>query len=278
MPTAVDMLWTDIAAIALKVGETMGTLHDRQRLVLDYVVSHGEATIEELASKFDISTMTVYRDTAELEESGLLIRRKGVVRAASSSLTESAAAIRIAKNRSTKDAICLLASEYIRPGMSVCFDDSTTNIQLLPHLQGKEPCTVITNAEFVASTVRKTHSLSLILTGGTFISWAEAYTGILAERALEDLRPDICFMSATAIDNSFCYHPEQSFASIKRQMMDVSTKNILLVDSSKYARTALYRVCAVSDFDVIIVDDAMPTAFTDHVLESGAEVRIAKVR
>ena len=66
----------------------MGTLHDRQRLVLDYVVSHGEATIEELASKFEISTMTVYRDTAELEESGLLIRRKGVVRAASSSLTE----------------------------------------------------------------------------------------------------------------------------------------------------------------------------------------------
>lgn len=253
----------------------MSSLHDRRRLILNHILSNGEATIEELANSFNISTMTVYRDAAELEESGLVVRRKGVIRAANSSLTESAAAIRIVKHKPTKQALCSLAAEYIKPGMSVCFDDSTTNLQIIPYLEGREPCTVITNAEFIASAVRKVPSVTLILTGGVYVEWAEAYVGLVAEGALQALRPDACLMSATAVDNSYCYHPEERFASIKRQMMNASTYNILLVDSSKYSRTALYRVSELSDFDVIIVDDSMPQQFVDHVRDSGTDVHIA---
>lgn len=253
----------------------MNSMHDRRRLILDHVLSTGEATIEELSKKFDISTMTVYRDTAELEEAGLLTRKKGIIRAASSSLSESAATIRVAKNLTAKQALCAIASEYIHPGMSVCFDDSTTNMHLIPYLQGKEPCTVITNAEFLAATVRAAPSLNLILTGGTFVSWAEAYIGIVAEAALQNVRPDVCIMSATALDTSSCYHPEEGFASIKQQMMAVSSKNILLVDSSKFQRTALFRVCDIADFDVIITDGQMPSEFLGSARDSGAEVRVA---
>lgn len=253
----------------------MSTPEQRRRNIVEYVVHHGETSVEDLAAELDVSSMTVYRDVAQLERQGLVLRRKGEVRAADSSLSESAASIRKSKNQNVKLDLAAVAQTFIHPGMSICLDDSTTNLSVLAGVQDFLPCTIITNAQFIANEVRSVKDLSLILVGGLYESWADAYTGLVTETALSSLRADLCIMSATSVSTDACFHPSQEFARVKQRMLSISQRKLLLVDSSKFARSALYRVGPISDFDLVIVDSSMPAEFCEAVVDAGCELIVA---
>lgn len=46
--------------------------------------------------------------------------------------------------------------------------------------------------------------------------------------------------------------------SVKRAMLDSAARNVLLIDHTKLARTALHRVAPLSRFDLVLVDDGAP--------------------
>ena len=62
---------------------------ERQRVLIDYVLRLGSARIDELASHFGVSRMTVHRDLTALEEQGVVRRVHGGVTVRSSNLVES---------------------------------------------------------------------------------------------------------------------------------------------------------------------------------------------
>ena len=244
----------------------------RRQQIVATLVKFGEATVEDLAKDLDVSTMTIYRDVAELEASGLVTRRRGMIRAADSSLVESAAAIRIPSNTEAKTSLAKAVASYLRPGLSICLDDSTTNLAVLPYLEELQPATVITNAEFIAKEVRAQRDTQLILTGGTYETWADAYTGLIAQSSLASVRADICVMSATAVDLDHHYHPSQAMAQVKRAMLESSRFCILAIDSSKLERSGLFKVGDLTDFDVIVADARLPKEYTDALIDAGHTV------
>src|SRR5690606_4600501 len=61
----------------------------RQRAITEAVMAAGSIRIDELAERFEISTMTVHRDLDELEARGLLRKTRGVATALSTALVES---------------------------------------------------------------------------------------------------------------------------------------------------------------------------------------------
>ncbi|WP_394262534.1 DeoR/GlpR family DNA-binding transcription regulator [Trueperella sp.] len=244
----------------------------RRQQIVATLVKFGETTVEDLAKELDVSSMTIYRDVAELEASSLVTRRRGMIRATDSSLVESAAAIRIASNSEVKDSLAEAVAGYLRPGLSICLDDSTTNLALLSYLEDLQPATVITNAEFIAKEVRAQHETNLILTGGTYETWADAYTGLVAELGLASVRADVCVMSATAVDLKHHFHPSQAMARVKRAMLASSRFCILAIDASKLERSGLFKVGDLSDFDVIVVDSRLPDDFVSQLEEDGRTV------
>lgn len=249
----------------------------RRRKIMDYVVRDGATHVEKLAELLGVSVMTVYRDVAELERSQLVSRRRGEVMAAESSLTEAASRLRMNINEDVKRALAAAAREYVERGQSLMVDDSSTTLPLISDLSGLTPITVITNAEFVAKRIREQDGVRLLLIGGEYESWADSYFGNLAEAAISQLQVDVCMMSTTAVTSTHCYHPNENVARVKRAMLAASRKKILLVDSSKFNRSALYKVSPVTSFDVVITDSKTPVNVVEELRDQGLEVRVVEV-
>lgn len=246
----------------------------RRRAIMDHVVQAGAASVEELAQLLGVSTMTIYRDTAELEQAELLSRKRGIISAAESSLTEASSHLRMSVNEELKQKLAHKAVEHLRRGQSLMLDDSSSTLPLIPLLPNYRPITLITNAEFVAKRVRHLDGVKLLLTGGEYECWADAYFGDLAEMTISRLRVDTCIMSTTALTATHCYHPNERVARLKRQMLEVSREKILLVDSSKFSKSALHQVCANREFDLVITDSHTPETALEALETAGVEVEI----
>ncbi|MDO4666158.1 MAG: DeoR/GlpR family DNA-binding transcription regulator [Actinomycetaceae bacterium] len=244
----------------------------RQRFIMDLLVRDGATHVDNLAHLLRVSAMTIYRDVAELERSQLVVRHRGEVRAASSSLTEAAARVRISTNEQTKAKLAAKVRTFLARGQSVLVDDSSSNLALLDDLEEFAPITIITNAEFIATKVRHREGVRLILVGGEYEAWADSYFGHCAETVINQLKADLCVMSATALTPTYCYHPNQDVARVKRAMIANSTKKILVVDSSKFRRSALHKVGPVTDFDIVITDENTPAAIATAIEEQGVTV------
>ena len=254
---------------------TKSTPASRQQLILQQVARGGSARVEELAAKLGVSEMTVYRDIAELEKSGLVQLDRKEITAVESSLIEASARLRIATNAPVKSKFARLSQKFLRSGMSLALDDSSTNLPLVENLESLAPLTVITNAEFLAQRVREQKGVRLILLGGTYETWADAYFGDLTELAVSQLNIDVCIMSATAISHGYCFHPDQQVAKFKRALLAASRRKILVADSSKFRRSALFKVGPLSDFDTAIIDGDTPDWAHPELKESGLEVLVA---
>ncbi len=254
---------------------TKSTPASRQQLILQQVARGGSARVEELANKLSVSEMTVYRDVAELEKIGLVQLNRKEITAVESSILEASARLRIATNGPIKSGIARISRKFLRSGMSLALDDSSTNLPLVESLESLAPLTVITNAEFLAQRVRELKGIRLILLGGTYETWADAYFGDLTELTVSQLNIDVCIMSATAINHGYCFHPDQQVAKFKRAMLAASRHKILVADSSKFRRSALFKVGPLSDFDTAIIDSSTGKRSRSELADSGLKILTA---
>lgn len=247
----------------------------RMGAILEYLLAHSPATVDDLTEQFGVSAMTIYRDIANLEADSLVVRNHGEVSAAASTLVESSARLRTIANVALKQKLATAALQRIHRGDSVILDDSTTNLQLFPQLGELAPLTVITNARFIARQVVSEPQLRLHSTGGDYADWADSYFGPLTVQAVSSMRADLCIMSSSAVHDGYCYHPDATVAQTKRAMLKAADRSILLVDHTKFARTALHRVGPLEDFDTIITDSLTPVEILDDLRRRQLDVVVA---
>lgn len=246
----------------------------RRRKILSVVTAEGSCHVENLAQMLGVSTMTVYRDVADLEHLQLVKLKRGEVLAAESSLSEAAAQVRLGANGDLKQRLSARARQYLRRGQSIMVDDSSSTVPLISDLADLCPITVATNAEFVAEKLRLQEGVRLLLLGGEYESWADAYFGELTEAAIARLRVDWLIMSASAVTGEYCYHPQENVARTKRHMIAAARGRILVADASKFSRSALYQVGPLTDFDIVITDAGTPPEAVTALREQGLHVDI----
>lgn len=244
----------------------------RLRKIVSLVIHEGVTTVDWLADNLGVSTMTVYRDISELVDQGMLTRSYGEVSAPSSSLVEISSKLRLGQNNTLKDLIAAAALTYVGPGDAVILDDSTTSAHMLPGLRELAPVTVATNARFIEEGLIGDPHISLIHLGGDYYNWADAYFGPMTVRNIESLGIDVCLMSVTAISGGYCFHPDPVVAETKRAMVDSATRNVLMVDHTKFTRTGLHKIVPVSKFSAVITDSETPQEELEKLREAGVEV------
>lgn len=230
----------------------------RQDLIVRHVVANGSETPAELAALTGVSLMTVHRDLDELVRKGLLRKYRGGVSALPSSVFESNVEYRLRVHPREKEAIARRAVTLIEPGMSVLLDDSTTALAVARLLVGAGPLTVITNFARASDLLKSAPEIRLIGLGGDYSRTHDSFNGAACSEAVAALRVDTAFVSTSAMTATATYHQEQDIVLVKRAMLGAAGTKVLLMDSSKMARTALYRLAPVSTFDLLVVDAGAP--------------------
>jgi DeoR/GlpR family transcriptional regulator of sugar metabolism len=250
----------------------------RRQMMAEAVLAEGTMRIEDLTERFGISLMTAHRDLDELVEKGLLRKTRGIVSAAPTSLIESSDVYRSSRQAAEKRAIAQAAAAFLQPGQAVFFDDSTTVLQLVPYLAARVPLTAITNSITLMNELKGMRDLTLLGLGGQFYNWCNAFMGPVTITEIRRLRADCVFMSMSAITDGIVFHQSPEMVETKRAMFDSAATRILLADHTKFERRALHAMCALSEFDVIVVDDGIPPRQVETMKAGGMNVVVAPVR
>lgn len=250
----------------------------RRQLIAEAVMAEGTLRIEDLTERFGISLMTAHRDLDELESRGLLRKTRGIVSATPTSLIESSDVYRATRQGAEKRALAEVAARFIEPGQAVFFDDSTTVLQMVPHLSARVPLTAITNSLTLMGALKAMRDVTLLGLGGQFYNWCNAFMGPVTTGEIRRLRADLAFLSMSAITDGMVFHQSPEMVETKRAMFDSAARRILLADHTKFTRRALHAMGSLEEFDVVIVDDSTPPRQLERMRSRGINVLVATVR
>lgn len=252
---------------------------DRQEKLAALVFGRGTVRIDELLDELDVSAMTLYRDLADLEARRAIVRTRGEVSAAATSLSETSFGFRLGLEAASKRALSSGAAELVGRGDSVFIDDSTTSYFALEHLlaQGNK-LTVVTNCHAPAELAMQHPDVDLIMVGGRFMRRLQACYGPAALEAISRLRVDVALLGAAAVQGGVVLHPYEEVAAFKGAVLGQAATKALLVTGSKFERTALHTVSRLDEFDVIVTDVAGgDEASEDEQLAAAAQAGVRVV-
>lgn len=248
-------------------------VEQRRQQVLRHVIDSGEIRIDQLTERFGVSLMTMHRDLDDLAERRLLRKLRGKVAAYPALTMETAKRFREGLNLARKEALSAAALREVQPGQTVFLDDSTTLFPLVRRLAEIERLVVITNSLEEARILGESESAEILLLGGRYTEF-DSCIGPDTTAALSRMRADIGFVSATAIAGGRLYHPVRDYAELKRAALAAANRNVLVVDSSKFGRTATYAHGDVSAYDLVITDSETPAEELAAMRELGARVEV----
>ncbi len=228
----------------------------------------GSASVEDMASRFSVSRMTIHRDLDDLEQAGLLRKVHGGASIESSPQFESDFRYRERIALNEKRAIAALAAGLVEAGQTIILDDSSTTGAMAPLLLDLRPLTVITNNLAAIVTLSGVHGITLIALGGQFNKKFNGFFGIVTEEAVRGLRADAAFLSTSAIEGAQAFHQDQEVIQIKRLMLRSARRRYLLADHDKFGRQALHFFTGLDAFDAVLTGAAASPAARQALAEA----------
>jgi DeoR/GlpR family transcriptional regulator of sugar metabolism len=261
------------------LGQTSSSAAGRRQEIVELLLERDSVTVRELVERFAVSAMTVHRDLDVLEERGVLRKVRGGATAQPTGVYESSIAFRLHSMQDAKRRIARRAAQYVEAGSSLVLDDSTTALAMIPELRDIPQLTLVTNFVSIVEAAADVSEgdLTVVGVGGTYNPKYHAFGGVIAERALRDLRVDRCFLSVPAVDlqRAGIFHQEPGQAAIKRTMTEIASESTLLADASKFGKSAVHRIVDLSAFQRIIVDDSIAPATVSALRGIGVAVEVA---
>jgi DeoR/GlpR family transcriptional regulator of sugar metabolism len=250
----------------------------RRSQIVELVKAQGWARIDDLADQFGVSTMTIHRDLDHLDSQGMLRKVRSGAEAPPSEAFERSVDLRRTSSVVEKEAVAnagfAWAAERVEM-QAVALDDSTTALHVLPRLVERLPLTVVTNFLPVINELAADPRVRLHAIGGDYVADFASFIGTQAMRALEAVHYDVLFMSVPAVARGMCFHPSSAAADLKLAFMESAELRVLLIDHTKTTRRAVYRICGLSHFDAVVVDDRLDASEIERLGASGANVVVA---
>ena len=231
-------------------------MHNRKELILEILRNHSRfVTVEQLSEKLFVSGATIRRDLSDLEKSKLIQRTRGGAILLESISTEAPMVLRESRNEMQKQIIATIAREYIKDGMTVFMDSSSTVFTLARNLSHINNLTVITNNLKIAWLLSEHKGVTLICAGGWLKERSMSFFGQSTVQFINRMNADATFISAVgfSFENGSSDASEEDYY-IKRAFLTNSKKRYLLVDSSKLGKEFMYRTASLSEFTRVITE------------------------
>lgn len=247
----------------------------RQHAIADLISHTGQATVEELAQQFAVSSATIRRDLEDLHQQGRIQRAHGGALRIQRAMPETPLLYRASDASDAKRRIGIAAAALIPDGATVILTSGTTTAEVARALIERTHLTVITNALNIVNILIDAPGVTLIVLGGVLRRSEQSLLGFLTEQALGDLRADMLFIGAHAISLEFGLSADDfSEIAIDRTILGVAAQRILIADHTKFNKVSTARLAPLSLFHTIVTDDALPTETLEQLRERDLEVII----
>lgn len=226
-----------------------------QRLdeILGIIQQEHYITVSELSARLYASPATIRRDIALLEKSGLIVKSYGGIALAGGHNRFIELEQRQSSHRQEKLRIAEEAASHVESGDAIFLDASSTVITMLPFLT-QPNLTIITNSLMVADRMGN-QGARVFSTGGQLQERSKSFGGSIAERAVRAFHADKMFFSAAGVsENGDIFDFYEDDISVRQAMIDCSSEQYFLCDSSKYGKRYLFRIANVAQITGVISD------------------------
>lgn len=229
-------------------------------------------TVHELCAAFYCSPATIRRELATLEKTGAIKRMRGGAVLRSGTNFDYSALYRMNVNIKEKQYICSLAQDFIRSGMSLFLDSSSTVEQLCPHIGETPNISVLTNGINTALILNANEKTDTYITGGYIEHGSNTVLGELAGDFTDKFCADLAFISCRGLDKQGAYEANHLQCLTKSHMIAHAKETILLCDSTKFGKAYFHRLGTFDRFSVIITDKKPDSEVCEAIEKAGCEL------
>ena len=250
---------------------------ERRMDIVNVVNIEGKARVDDLAEKFNVSSVTIRSDLSFLEKNGYVVRSHGAAIPNSGVIAELTISEKRRHNAGVKSLLGQAAAKLIHNGDTVILDSGTTTREIAASLKSMENVVVMTNGLDVAMELASAPGVEVLMSGGVLRKEALSFSGSLAEAGLKNFRFDKVFLGVDGFDlrAGITTHSEQE-ASLNRLMCEISEQVIAVADSTKFGKRSCHMIREFGNIDILVTDAGIPEDYLAGLREMKVEVIIVE--
>lgn len=251
---------------------------ERQEHIVRIVEEHGRARVNDLATLFRTSAVTIRKDLVALESEHRIIRTHGGAIAIDRSRPEVSFDIRERLQADEKQSIGAAGAALVQDGESIVLDASTTALSVARHLKargGWSQLTVLTNGLRIASELAGHPGIIVLMLGGRVRWEALSVVGQLGDGLFSRINVQKAFLGAAGFTlESGLSDATDEEAQIKRSMVAAAREVIAIVDRTKWERAAFATFCPTDKISIVLTDEGAPDPMVRALEGRGIKVRL----
>ncbi|MEC6814577.1 transcriptional repressor AgaR [Photobacterium toruni] len=250
---------------------------ERRMEIVNVVNLEGKARVEDLAEKFNVSSVTIRSDLSFLEKNGYVVRSHGAAIPNSGVIAELTIHEKRRHNAGVKSLLGQAAAKLIHHGDTVILDSGTTTREIAASLKSMENVVVMTNGLDVAMELASAPGVEVLMSGGVLRKEALSFSGSQAEAGLKNFCFDKVFLGVDGFDlrAGITTHSEQE-ASLNRLMCEISEQVIAVADSTKFGKRSCHMIREFGNIDILVTDAGIPEDYLAGLREMKVEVIIVE--
>jgi DeoR family transcriptional regulator of aga operon len=229
--------------------------------------------VNELASQFNTSAVTIRNDLNELAQRGLVQRSHGGAMLPDSIMRESPVQERMKAHADEKRRIGAMAASMINDGETIILDSGTTTLEIARQIKKKRGLQIITNGVNIASELLDARESEVFIVGGTVRGESASISGRFTEEMFDQFSADKLFLSGAGCDLDFGVSGANlEETMVNRAMLRIAREIILVADASKFSKRSMSRIAPFSEIDTVISDTSLSEDVQAKLRSSGCNL------
>jgi len=249
----------------------------RKEKLIEIIKRSGTISINDLAKKLGLSSVTIRKDIRELEEAGLVSRLWGGVSFRENSITEQTFDQKSIINLLEKKAIAQIAITLLNPGDIIGISAGTTAYEFAKLLYQFPNLQIVTYGVNIAYLLARMGK-SVVVPGGFIRDKSYALIGEETVAFLKKIHLDKCFMGVDGIDEEVLTDVNMAEATVNRTMIERSRKLIVIADHTKLGQRKLVPIASIDKVDVLVTDNKADKELLKAFEDKGVKVLVGEVK
>ncbi|RJQ79460.1 DeoR/GlpR transcriptional regulator [Pseudonocardiaceae bacterium YIM PH 21723] len=232
-----------------------GDVSERQRMIREHVLAHGEVEFAALAAEFRVSEMTIRRDIDALEAEGAVRKVIGGAIAVSK-IAEPSFAARADLEATSKQHIAEAVVTRLTARETVILDSGSTALAVARALRGAGlGLTVLTPSILIAVELAGEPDTTVLLAGGLVRPGELSLIGTDAVEWFARYNCDTFVMGVAGVATTSGYtdyHRDES--AVKRAAIAAADRLIVVADHTKLDRSHLVNIAPLDAAEILVTD------------------------
>lgn len=250
---------------------------DDESYILYYLEVHKRVSNRKLCETLHLSTSTIRKKLAKMEENGLLIRTHGG--AASIDADRDETMRRKSRiNILNKRAIAAEACGLVCNGDVLVLGGGSTVAEMAPWLLKLKEAVILTNSTVISSLIIPNQNLEVHINSGIIRGRTGCVVGPTSEVLFQSYSADKAFIGCDAFDlESGAGSDNILVGKVERVMLKCAKERYILCDSTKLNQSSLYSFVKIPEITALITDDEANPEFVKQIRAAGLQVILVPI-